>query len=116
MNIRENQIFSKTLRSGNRTYFFDVKKTRAGEHYLIITESKKNMSENGGPIYRKFKIYLYKEDFSNFKKNLEEVFNYIKKNNNKINNNFKKNNINKNNINKNNINKNNINKNNINKK
>lgn len=74
-NIEE--IFSKSVRSGRRTYFFDVRSTRAGDYYLIITESKREFNEDGTPFYRKHKIYLYKEDFTDFKDALNEVSNYI---------------------------------------
>lgn len=70
-------IFSKILRAGRRTYFFDVRSTRAGDYYMTITESKRDFNEDGTPYYKKHKIYLYKEDFINFKDNLEEVTNYI---------------------------------------
>ena len=71
------EIFSKALRAGRRTYFFDVRETKAGDYYLTITESKKFTNEDGTFFYKKHKIYLYKEDFINFKDNLEEVTNYI---------------------------------------
>jgi hypothetical protein len=74
-NIEE--IFSKSVRSGRRTYFFDVRSTRAGDYYLIITESKRDFNEDGTPFYKKHKIYLYKEDFTDFKDALSEVSNYI---------------------------------------
>jgi len=74
-NIEE--IFSKSVRSGRRTYFFDVRSTRAGDYYLTITESKRDFNEDGTPFYKKHKIYLYKEDFTNFKDALNEVSNYI---------------------------------------
>ena len=71
------EIFSKSIRSGRRTYFFDVRSTRAGDYYLTITESKRDFNEDGTPFYKKHKIYLYKEDFTNFKDALNEVSNYI---------------------------------------
>ena len=74
-NIEE--IFSKSVRSGRRTYFFDVRSTRAGDYYLTITESKRDFNEDGTPFYKKHKLYLYKEDFTNFKDALNEVSNYI---------------------------------------
>ena len=74
-NIEE--IFSKSVRSGRRTYFFDVRSTRAGDYYLIITESKRDFNEDGTPFYKKHKIYLYKEDFTDFKNALSEVSDYI---------------------------------------
>ena len=71
------EIFSKSVRSGRRTYFFDVRSTRAGDYYLTVTESKRDFKEDGTPFYKKHKLYLYKEDFSNFKDALNEVSNYI---------------------------------------
>jgi len=74
-NIEE--IFSKAVRAGRRTYFFDVRSTRAGDYYLTITESKRDFNEDGTPFYKKHKIYLYKEDFVNFKEALAELTDYI---------------------------------------
>ena len=74
-NIEE--IFSKSVRAGRRTYFFDVRSTRAGDYYMTLTESKRDFNEDGTPFYKKHKIYLYKEDFVNFKKALAEVSDYI---------------------------------------
>ena len=70
-------IFSKSIRAGRRTYFFDVRSTRAGDYYLTITESKRDFNEDGTPFYKKHKIYLYKEDFANFKDGLVEVTDFI---------------------------------------
>lgn len=71
------EIFSKAVRAGRRTYFFDVRSTRAGDYYLTMTESKRDFNEDGTPFYRKHKIYLYKEDFGNFKEALSELTDYI---------------------------------------
>ena len=71
------EIFSKAVRAGRRTYFFDVRSTRAGDYYLTMTESKRDFNEDGTPFYRKHKIYLYKEDFVNFKEALAELTDYI---------------------------------------
>ena len=71
------EIFSKAVRAGRRTYFFDVRSTRAGDYYLTMTESKRDFNEDGTPFYKKHKIYLYKEDFSNFKDALSEFTDYI---------------------------------------
>ena len=71
------EIFSKSIRSGRRTYFFDVRSTRAEDYYLTITESKRDFNEDGTPFYKKHKIYLYKEDFTNFKEALNDVCDYI---------------------------------------
>ena len=70
-------IYSKVLRAGRRTYFFDVRETRAGDYYLTITESKKNTNEDGSFFYKKHKIYLYKEDFGNFTEILDEITSYV---------------------------------------
>ena len=71
------EIFSKAVRAGRRTYFFDVRSTRAGDYYLTMTESKRDFNEDGTPFYRKHKIYLYKEDFEGFSNLLEEMTKYI---------------------------------------
>jgi len=75
---RDNEeIHSKVLRAGRRTYFFDVRSTKADDYYLTITESKKHTNDNGNVFYKKHKIYLYKEDFENFKDILTEVTDFI---------------------------------------
>ena len=71
------EIFSKKVRAGRRTYFFDVRSTRAGDYYMTLTESKRDFNEDGTPFYKKHKIYLYKEDFANFKEALNDVSDYI---------------------------------------
>ncbi|WGU71575.1 PUR family DNA/RNA-binding protein [Capnocytophaga canimorsus] len=77
-NFLENEdIFSKVLRAGRRTYFFDVRATRAGDYYLTITESKKFTEDNGAFHYKKHKIYLYKEDFESFKEILAQITSYV---------------------------------------
>ena len=74
---RNEEIFSKSVRSGRRTYFFDVRSTRAEDYFLTITESKRDFNEDGSPFYKKHKIYLYKEDFENFKNALSQVTDFI---------------------------------------
>jgi len=71
------EIFSKALRAGRRTYFFDVRETKAGDYYLTITESKKFTNEDGTFYYKKHKIYLYKEDFAEFSSTLKESCDFI---------------------------------------
>ena len=71
------EIYSKVLRAGRRTYFFDVRNTKAGDYYLTVTESKKFTHDDGSFHYKKHKIYLYKEDFTPFKELLNEVMDYI---------------------------------------
>jgi len=73
----QEEIYSKVLRAGRRTYFFDVRSTKAGDYYLTITESKKFTHDDGSFHYKKHKIYLYKEDFTAFKDIMEEMMDYI---------------------------------------
>ena len=70
-------IFSKVVRAGRRTYFFDVRSTKAGDYYLTISESKKFTNDDGTFYFKKHKIYLYKEDFENFSNTLGEMTKYI---------------------------------------
>jgi hypothetical protein len=72
-----NEIYSKSVRAGKRTYFFDVKSTRSGDHYLTITESKKKFDQDGNFHFEKHKIFLYKEDFDKFKDGFIEVINKV---------------------------------------
>ena len=77
MNNRE-ELFSRPVRAGKRTYFFDVKATRGDEKYITITESKRRFSnEQNRFFYEKHKIFLYKEDFDKFANALKETLNFI---------------------------------------
>ena len=73
-------LYSKSVRAGKRTYFFDVRSTRGGDYYLTITESKKRFSDDGTSSFEKHKIFLYKEDFDKFSENFGEAIDFIKKN------------------------------------
>lgn len=73
------EVFSKPVRAGRRTYFFDVKATRNDDYFLTITESRKKQGKDGSFFFDKHKIYLYKEDFQKFAEGLEEVVEYVKK-------------------------------------
>src|SRR6056297_1511684 len=75
------EIYSKAVRAGKRTYFFDVKATRRNDYYLTITESKKRFNRDGKSFYEKHKVFLYKEDFDKFVDGLVSAIDYIKKNN-----------------------------------
>jgi len=79
------EIFSKAVRAGKRTYFFDVKATKKDEYYLTITESKRKFTDDGKAFYEKHKIFLYKEDFEKFSNGLSEVVEFISKNQGEIN-------------------------------
>ncbi len=75
--VRE-EIFSRTVRAGKRTYFFDVKATRSNEYYLTITESKRRFNNDQGKFfYEKHKLFLYKEDFEKFANGLNDVIEFI---------------------------------------
>lgn len=74
-NSSRSEVFSKKIRAGKRTYFFDVKETRSNDYYITITESKRRF---GGDGYDKHKIFLYKEDFNKFMNCLTETIDYVK--------------------------------------
>ena len=75
------EIFSKAVRAGKRTYFFDVRSTRSNDYYLTITESKKRMNDGSDkPFYEKHKLFLYKEDFDKFVDGLSEAIKHIREN------------------------------------
>jgi hypothetical protein len=75
--LEKDEIFSKVLRAGRRTYFFDVRSTKADDYYITITESKKFTEEDGSFHFKKHKIYLYKEDFASFAEILDEMTSYV---------------------------------------
>ncbi len=77
LDLNQDEIFSKVLRGGRRTYFFDVRETKASDYYLTITESKKFTNEDDTYYYKKHKIYIYKEDFKNFSDFLNETMAFI---------------------------------------
>ena len=77
MEIKQEEIYSKVLRAGRRTYFFDIRETKASDYYLTITESKKFTNDDGTFFYKKHKIYLYKEDFLEFQNILGEMIGYV---------------------------------------
>tara|TARA_B100000900_G_scaffold48425_1_gene35856 strand:- start:3506 stop:3856 length:351 start_codon:yes stop_codon:yes gene_type:complete len=76
-NKAQEEIYSQVVRAGKRTYFFDVRATRADDYYLTITESKKFFNEDGSSHYKKHKIFLYKEDFAKFKDAFAEAIRFI---------------------------------------
>lgn len=69
----QDEFYSKVVKAGKRTYFFDVKVTRNNDYYLTITESKKKFDEDGNASFVKHKIFLYKEDFEKFTEGLEDA-------------------------------------------
>ncbi len=75
------EVFSKRVKAGKRTYFFDVKETKAGEYYITLTESKKKFNDESGKFFfEKHKIFLYKEDYSKFQEGLSDVLEFIQEN------------------------------------
>ena len=75
-NRNTESLFSKRIKAGKRrTYFFDVRSTRANDYFITITESKKRFDDNG---YERHKMFLYKEDFNKFLTALTETINYVK--------------------------------------
>jgi hypothetical protein len=75
--VAKEEIYTKVIRAGKRTYFFDVKATRKEDYYLTITESKKRLGKEGKVFYEKHKIFLYKEDFEKFADGLKDAVSFI---------------------------------------
>lgn len=78
--IEKDVIFSHAIKAGKRIYYMDVRKTRKDEMYLSITESKKVVSGEGEEAqvsFEKHKIFLYREDFSNFIDGLTKTIKFI---------------------------------------
>lgn len=77
-NSSREELFSRAVRAGKRTYFFDVKATKTDEQYLTITESKRRFNNDQGKFqYEKHKLFLYKEDFQKFADGLNAAFEFI---------------------------------------
>lgn len=72
------EVYSKVVKAGKRTYFLDVRATRNNDYYLTITESKKSFDDDGNASFSKHKIFLYKEDFDKFKEGLEDALKVVK--------------------------------------
>ena len=75
-NDRNDEVYSKVIKAGKRTYFFDIKSTWGNDLFITVTESKKS-TENGTESFQKHKIFLYKEDFEKFQEGLEDVINKV---------------------------------------
>ena len=74
----EEQIYSKVVRAGKRTYFFDVKATQGDDYYLVITESRRRNNDDGSATYSRHHMYLYKEDFGKFMEGLSDMIDFVK--------------------------------------
>lgn len=78
-NDQRKDLFSRVVKAGKRTYFFDVRSMRSGEKYLTITESIKSFDDAQGRFtFQKHKLHLYKEDYEKFSDGLNDVLSYIK--------------------------------------
>lgn len=75
--LGKEEIYSKAIRAGKRTYFFDVKATKGNDYFLTVTESKKRVEEDGTFYFEKHKIFLYKEDFEKFAEGLKDAIDTI---------------------------------------
>ena len=73
------QIYSKAVRAGKRTYFFDVKATRGDDYFLTITESRKRLDRDGEATFTRHQMHLYKEDFHKFLEGLSDAIDYVKR-------------------------------------
>lgn len=76
-------VYSKSVRAGKRTYFFDVKATKGNDYFITITESRRRTDDGGNFSYEKHKLFLYKEDFAKFTEGFEDVVNFIQTHNTK---------------------------------
>lgn len=73
----KDEVYTRSVRAGKRTYFFDVKATKGNDFYLTLTESKKVTDHDGRLFYEKHKLFLYREDFAKFIDGLNDVLDYI---------------------------------------
>lgn len=73
----QSEIYSNRVKAGKRTYFFDVKATRANDYFLTITESRRH-PQGDGFTYEKHKLFLYKEDFDKFIEALQQTVDHVK--------------------------------------
>lgn len=72
------QILTKAIRAGRRTYFFDVRTTRGDDYFITLTESRKILKPDGTFSYDRHKIFLYKEDFDKFTAGLKEAVEFVR--------------------------------------
>lgn len=75
-----NEVFSKSVRAGKRTYFFDVKQNRVNDLFIIITESRKMINDDGSSSFQKNRLHVHVEDFEKFMDGLNEAIGYAKTN------------------------------------
>lgn len=70
----KDDIFSTSFHAGKRTYFFDIKKTKDGNKYIKITESKRIDSDN----FERHQIMVFQEDIDKFADAVAETVKEIK--------------------------------------
>ncbi|MDR2520425.1 MAG: PUR family DNA/RNA-binding protein [Bacteroidales bacterium OttesenSCG-928-I14] len=77
----DNIIFSRVVPAGKRIYYIDVRRTRRGDLFLTLTESKKIIenSETNSFRFEKQKLFLYQEDFGKFMDCLDDTIFFIRK-------------------------------------
>ncbi len=76
LDTTQDNVFTRRVRAGKRTYFFDVKATKtAKDFYVIITESRRIAEDK----YEKHKVFLYKEDFKKFVDALGETVGHVQR-------------------------------------
>ena len=68
------ELYSDTLRKGNRTYFFDIKQTEKGDLYLKVSEQKQV-----GESLERYRIMIFEEDFEDFEKSFTKLISIAKK-------------------------------------
>lgn len=73
------KVFSHVIKAGRRTYFMDVRSTRANDYYITVTESRKCTLDDGTVNYDRHKIFLYKEDFAKFEAGLQAAFDFVRR-------------------------------------
>jgi hypothetical protein len=71
------ELFTKVIKAGKKTYFFDIRKSRIGDHYLVITESTKKSDDDGKTFYNRHKIFVSREDLLNFREGLDNAIQHF---------------------------------------
>ena len=69
-NDRE-ELFSVRVAAGSRTYFFDVKRSREGFRYLVISETRRSESGTG---YEHDRVMVFEEHSSAFTEAFAQAF------------------------------------------
>lgn len=75
----DDKVFSRVVKAGRRTYFVDVRSTRANDYYITLTESRKRTLQDGTMSFERHKIFLYREDFAKFETGLTEALDFVKR-------------------------------------